>query len=281
MKTIHGVVVPILTPFTGSGGIDHAALRRLVTFILEAGAPGVFPLGTTGESASVSLRARREVIETVGEVIAGKGTMYAGIAGNCLEESLELADHAAACGASFVVAHPPSYYPLDDAELEAYFIRLADHSPCSLMLYNIPKTTHISISLMTVRALSRHPRILGLKDSENDAQRFDALLQPGFLPDDFAILVGCAGQSSRTLRLGAHGLVPSSANLVPELYQRMWAAAQEKDWETVDALQLETDQVSAQYQAGHSLGQSLSRLKQLAAERGLCGPRVLPPLPTL
>lgn len=281
MKRLHGVVVPILTPFTSEGGIDHSALERLIASILDAGVPGIFPLGTTGESASISLRARKEVLDTASRVVRGRGTLYAGISGNCLEESLELAHYAKQGGAAFVVAHAPSYYPLTDAELEGYFERLADGSPCPVMLYNIPKTTHVSLPLPVIDALSRHPNIIGLKDSENDARRFAALLARENLPDTFAILTGCAALSAQTLRAGADGLVPSSGNLVPALYQRMWDAAQAADWTTVDALQDETDRVSAEYQTGRTLGQSLTALKQLAAARGLCGPAVLPPLKSL
>jgi len=94
---------------------------------------------------------------------------------------------------------------------------------------------------------------------------------------DFSIFMGVALLSSKALKLGFDGLVPSSGNLVPSLWRKLWQSAQDKNWDSVDALQLQVDAVAQVFQKGRTLGQSLAALKGCLAAEGVCEPAMLPP----
>ena len=159
-----GVVVPMVTPFTPAGGIDEPAVGRIVDHLIGSGIGGIFPLGTTGESASIHSNDRRQLVAATVKHVNDRATVYAGISGNCFRESVDAAAAYKALGVAAVVAHMPSYYPLSDAEIEAYFLRLADSVALPLVLYNIPATTHHSISLDSVDRLRKHANIVAIKD---------------------------------------------------------------------------------------------------------------------
>ena len=272
-----GVVVPMITPFTPAGAIDEPAIGRIVNHLV-AGGVNVFPLGTTGESASIHPDDKRRVVEAVVKHAAGRAMVYAGIAGTVFRESVEMAGEFKQLGVAAVVAHVPSYYPLDDDEIESYFLRLADSVPLPLVLYNIPVTTRHSIALDTIDHLRRHPNIVAIKDSAGDGARLTEMLKRTGGRGGFPVLLGSSASFSHGLRGGAVGLVPSGGHLVPREYQAMYEAAMSDRWDEVERLQHETDAVCARYLKTRSLGQGLAALKAIMEQQGLCGRTMLPPL---
>ena len=272
-----GVVVPMITPFTPGGAIDEPAVGRIVEHLVGGGVD-VFPLGTTGESASIHGDDKRRVVEATVRHAAGRATVYAGVASNSFRESVELARAFEQSGVAAVVAHVPSYYPLSDAEVESYFLRLADSVPLPLVLYNIPATTHHAIALDVVDRLRAHPNVVAIKDSSGDRERLGELLRRCGGRDGFPVLVGSSVIFTHGLKHGAVGLVPSGGHLVGPQYRAMYEAAMAERWDEVERLQAETDAVCARYLKGRSLGQGLAALKAILEERGLCGRTMLPPL---
>jgi dihydrodipicolinate synthase/N-acetylneuraminate lyase len=273
-----GVVVPMITPLTDRLEIDTPAVGRVVDHLIAGGVGGIFPLGTTGESASISNKSRARLVEAVCTAVAGRATVYAGISSNVVSDSIEAAKVYQQAGVSFVVAHVPTYFALTDEQIYHYFARLADSVALPLVLYNIPVTTHQSISLDTVRRLASHGNVVAIKDSAGDCQRLTDLLAMTQSLNQFPVLLGSSGLFSHGLRAGAAGLVPSGAHLLPVEYQAMYDAARLGNWDRVDQLQITTDRAVSQYVASRTLGQSLAKLKSLLAEQGLCGPAVCPPL---
>ncbi|HSV15872.1 MAG TPA: dihydrodipicolinate synthase family protein, partial [Tepidisphaeraceae bacterium] len=211
-----GVVVPMVSPFTPAGRIDEPAVGRIVAHLLKGGVAGIFPLGTTGESASIRREDKRQLVSATVHAVHGRAMVYAGIAGNCFAESIDAAAEYRQLGADAVVAHVPSYYPLNDCEIETYFERLADQVPLPLVLYNIPVTTHHHIALDVVDRLRNHPNIVALKDSANDGHRLTELLHRTGGRGGWPVLVGTSAQFTHGLKLGAVGLVPSGGHLVPD-----------------------------------------------------------------
>jgi 4-hydroxy-tetrahydrodipicolinate synthase len=132
-----------------------------------------------------------------------------------------------------------------------------------------------------VERLSANPRIIGLKDSENDTARLETALTMFRDRNDFLFFVGAAALSAKTLRLGGDGFIPSSGNLVPHLCHQLYQSALAKDWDALEKFQEQIDQVAAVYQTNRPLGQSLACLKSVMSGQALCGPTMLPPLQTL
>ena len=172
MKEIkpQGIVVPMVSPFTPEGKIDEPAARRLVEHVVDNGCHP-FILGTTGESLSIPMESKLVYMKAATEANAWRKTMYAGIAGTCLEETIESGKLFTDAGAEILVAHLPSYYAIPEEHMLRYFEELADALPRPLMLYNIKATTHMSIPVDVVKTLSKHENIIGLKDSERDVER--------------------------------------------------------------------------------------------------------------
>jgi 4-hydroxy-tetrahydrodipicolinate synthase len=273
-----GVVVPMITPFTPAGGLDEPAVGRIVESLVGQRVQGIFPLGTTGESASIAAADKLRLVELTASRLNRRAMVYAGISGNCFAESVAAAAAYAQAGVDAVVAHVPSYYPLTDGEAEAYFLRLADAVERPLVLYNIPATTHQSIALDVVDRLRQHPNIVAIKDSSGDRERLTALLQRTGGRSGFPVLLGSSATFTHGLKQGAVGLVPSGGHLTGEKYVAMVDAARANRWDDVERLQQETDGVCARYLKGRSLGQGLAALKAIMEERGLCGRTMLPPL---
>lgn len=276
----NGVVVPMVTPVTPNGFLDKPAVERIIKSFVNA---GVSPLlmGTTGEGNSVSTIDGQELIETAVKAAQGKITIYAGLTGNCFIEQLKQAGYYSASGADVIVATLPSYYSLTPEQMENYYLRLADSIKGPLMLYNIAATTHMSIPVDVIQRLADHPNIVGLKDSERDMERMEKCIAIAKNRDDFAYFCGWAAQSAKSLELGGNGIVPSTGNFVPGMFQDLYKAAIAGDMETAYRLQDETNEIAKIYQANRTLGQSLTALKVMMQTRGLCTPDMLMPLTRL
>jgi 4-hydroxy-tetrahydrodipicolinate synthase len=207
--------------------------------------------------------------------------VFAGISSNCLAHSVEAAATFFERGADVVVAHPPYYFPLGPEELLAYYTALADRISGPLIIYNIPSTTHVSVPVEIVEALSEHPSIVGIKDSEEDAARLAVLMERLAGRGDFTCLVGAANLAARGMALGADGFVPGNGNLVPRACRALYDSGLAGDEAAAETYQREIDEVAGIYHRGRPLREALAALKAAMGVLGLCGPDMLPPLRAL
>jgi 4-hydroxy-tetrahydrodipicolinate synthase len=213
------------------------------------------------------------------EHIGERARVYAGIGSNCLADSIAAAKAYARLGVDAVVAHLPAYYALDAEEQFAYFNALADRIDLPLMLYNMPSTTHMVISVEVVEHLSRYLNIVGIKDSGGDIAYLAMVLERlANARPDFAVLVGSSVLAAQGLALGADGIVPSQGNLVPALCRALYDHAVEGDRDEAEAHQQRLNAFAKLIFEGRSLAQSLGALKAMMGALDLCGPDVLPPL---
>lgn len=275
-----GVVVPMVTPVTEDGMLDVPAVERIIEFFAQN---NVAPLlmGTTGEGNSVSASDGLLMVETAVKASKGRILIYAGLTGNCFAEQLRQAEAYTKAGADVIVATLPSYYALTDEQMYGYYKTLADSITGPLMLYNILATTHMTIPAEVVKRLADHPNIVGLKDSERDLERMQQCIAISRDREDFAYFCGWAAQSAYSLSIGGDGIVPSTGNYVPEMFNDLYRAASEGDMTTANRLQDETNEIAKIYQAGRTLGQSLTALKVMMQTKGLCEPWMLMPLTRL
>lgn len=279
-KKYKGVVVPMVTPVDDKGGIDTTAVERIVDlFALN----GVSPLlmGTTGEGNSVSQADGVLLVTAAVKAAGGRILIYAGLTGNCFAEQLRQAEAYDRAGADVIVATLPSYYALTPDQMRHYYLSLADNIQRPLMLYNILATTHMSIPVEVVRQLADHPNIVGLKDSERNMERMHQCIDLAKERDDFSYFCGWAAQSACSLMLGGDGIVPSTGNVVPDMFQQLYLAAVRGEEDTAQRLQEETNAIAAIYQKDRTLGQSLAALKVMMQVRQLCQPWMLMPLTRL
>jgi len=279
IKKYNGVVVPMITPFTEKGEIDSAAVVRICQNFVKNGV-SPFVLGTTGESSSVSPEDSQLVAEMAVKATDRKVLVYAGISDNCVNQNIKRAKTYFDLGIDVIVSVLPNYYPLTSKQMYDYYNAIADSSSCPVMIYNIPSTTNMSIPLDIVQKLSEHPNICGFKDSERNEQRMEECIKMFYEREDFSYFVGCAKFSAISLKKGADGIVPSTANFTPKMFRQLYDFSIAKEWDEAERLQNETNEIAQIYQGGRTLGQSLSALKTMMSVIGLCSPYTILPLTT-
>jgi 4-hydroxy-tetrahydrodipicolinate synthase len=273
----HGAVVPIVTPLKEGGTLDEPALARLVEHQVAGGVTGIFVLGTTGEGAHVPRATRLRLVAHSVQCVQGRAQIFAGL-GDIRGGDLSEAHEFFQAGAEAVVAHPPVTEKLGPEQLGAWYRGLLERVTGPLLLYNMPMTTGVSIPLDAVSQLLGHPRLAGIKDSENNPKRHEELLQRFGGKPDFAVFIGVGALMEKGLSLGADGIVPSVGNLIPDVCGALCAAAVKSDWTGAATLAARMNAVAALYQKGRNLNESLSALKAAMHLLGLCSPLVLPPL---
>ncbi len=279
-KDYQGVVVPIITPFKGDLKPDFSAVENICENCASEGV-SILTLGTTGESPSVSTKDGRDLVKTVSKAVKNRVKVYACITSNSLYDNIENAKAYIDSGADVIVSILPNYYKINPDQMYAYYCTLADSLKFPLMIYNMPSVTNMSIPLETVLELSKHPLILGLKDSERDENRIHRGIQMFRDNLNFSYFIGYAAVSTKSLIEGADGIVPSTANLVPSFFKKLYDLVLSGNYDEAWRFQHYTDEIAKIYQYGRSLGNSIEALKVMMSEFGYCKPIAAPPLLTL
>jgi dihydrodipicolinate synthase/N-acetylneuraminate lyase len=279
-KKYSGVIVPTVTPLTSNLKLDHEAIGKMFD---NFSAYNVMPfiIGTTGESASLPAEIKKDFIDVSASLRRPGTIIYAGISSHVFQESVEFAKYCFDKGVDVVVANLPSYFALSNGGIRKYFEELADAVRGPLIIYNIPATTHMSIPLDIIDELSHHENIVAIKDSERSEERLKRSLELWSAREDFGHFLGWAAKSADALVNGSDGLIPSTANLLPSLYNEMVLSIESGDTAKAYELQRLSDILGDAYQKGRTLGESLGVLKVLMSEAGLCQPYVMPPLQPL
>ena len=170
-----GILAPLTTPFDSeSGDVAPLLLRRVARELIAAGLDGVVVAGSTGESALLDETEKVRAVEWLREVVPEDRWLIAGTGAESTRASVRLALAAASAGADAVLVRPPSYFSvlLSASAIADHYRRVADASPVPVIVYNIPKFTHVMLQDSTLRALADHERIVGFKDSSGSFRNF-------------------------------------------------------------------------------------------------------------
>jgi dihydrodipicolinate synthase/N-acetylneuraminate lyase len=270
-----GVVVPMITPVTREGTLDEPAVDRVVDFLIAGGVDGIFILGTTGEGAAIPTMYRRRLMECTVARVKGRVQVYAGI-GDEHPEEIDAGNDYLQAGVDALVSRPPVELALD--RLPQWYETILNGLDGPLLIYNMPMTTKVSIPLDVIAKLLGHPRLAGIKDSENNPRRIEELLKRFGGRPDFSVFIGVGALMELGRKLGADGIVPSVGNLVPEVCGQFDRSASKSDWGAAGKHFAQMNAVAALYQKGRNLNESLAALKAAMHCRGLCSTHVMPPL---
>ena len=275
-----GIIPPMVTPLLSDNlTLDLEGVKHLVEYLILGGVHGIFILGTTGESTSLSYVTREKLIIESCQAVNGRVPVFVGITDTSIEESIHLTDIAKKSGASAVVAAPPYYYGLGQEELFKYYWSLANQVNLPLFLYNMPSHTKINIDVKTVVRLAEHPNIIGLKDSSANAVYFQSLCY--LLKTNFTLLVGPEEITAQTVMMGGHGGVNGGANLFPKLYIALYNAAVARDFARIEELQDLVMEISTKIYTVGSYGSSyLKGLKGALSALGIVKGNIAPPFTT-
>ena len=228
MEKIKGIITPLVTPLLDNEHLDVEGAGRLADHVIDGGVSAIFLLGTTGESQSIAMHLRYEFVELMCRHIAGRVPVLVAITETSMEDSLALARHAKECGVQAVVSAPPYYFPANQRELVDWYTELAGKCPLPIYLYNMPSKVKVFFDVSTVVELSRHPNIIGIKDSSGNIPYIKELISI-FKDTDFAVYMGPEELTSEVVMLGCDGGVNGGANLFPELFVQSYKAAASGD----------------------------------------------------
>ena len=223
-----GVFPALTTPFDDDDGIDHETLADNARRLQEAGVDGVVPVGTTGESATMTHDEHIEVIETVVDavdvpVIAGSGS-------NSTREALELSERAADAGADGLLLISPYYNIPEPAGMEEHFRTVADAVDLPQVVYNVPGRTGRNIAVETAAALASHPNIVGYKAASGDLSRITQIVEHT-REEAFSVLSGDDALTLPVIAVGGTGCISVTANVEPERVCAMVNAALSGDYD--------------------------------------------------
>ena len=280
-QRLSGIIPPLVTPLLDQDQIDAAGTERLFEHVIQGGVHGVFVLGTTGEGTSLSPSARHRFVELACEVVAGRVPVLVGITETSMASALELADQSYAAGAAAVVSAAPYYLPMTQADLITYVEQLADRLPLPLLLYNMPSCTKTAFDVSTVKTLSQHANVIGLKDTSGDLNYYAEVAEYANSQDDFTLLIGPEEKLAKSIQLGGHGGVTGGANMFPTLYVSLYEAAAAGDIDRANALQAVVQQISdSMYAVTDSGARVLQGVKAGLEELGICSGVVAAPFQT-
>ena len=273
MKTLKlsGLIPPMVTPLDAKRRLDKKGTKNMVNHLLKGGVDGIFLLGTTGEGPHLSYAIREELVKTVCRLVKGRVSVLVGITETDMDDAVAFASKCKAHGAAAVVAAPPYYFKLTQAECVAWFTEMADCLPLPLVVYDMPAHTDTVIEPATIAKLAAHPNIVAMKDSSSIIalfNKFRIALEP--FADKFSLFMGPDEAMGEAVLLGADGGVCTGANLWPAQFKAMYLAAKSGDVEKVRRLQRFTTMSSyLLYGLGQGQIGFLKGVKAALAEMGL------------
>ena len=218
MQPLQGSLVALVTPMLENGSLDFNALEALIEWHIESGTNGIVSVGTTGESATVSVPEHLEIINKTINFVDGRVPVIAGTGGNSTQEAIELTQTAAELGADYALLVTPYYNKPNQEGLFQHFIKIADSAEIPQILYNVPSRTACDLMPETVMRLANHQNIVGIKEALDSSERFSELIKISQSIADqkhFSVFSGDDPTFNSFMANGGDGVISVAANVVP------------------------------------------------------------------
>lgn len=225
---LNGVFPALITPFR-DGLVDEKAFAALVERQIAGGVHGLVPVGTTGETSTLSHEEHRRVVELCVQVAAGRVPVIAGAGSNSTAEAIEFTRHAKAVGADAALAVTPYYNRPSQEGLYRHYAAINEAVALPLLVYNVPSRTSVDISNDTLERLSKLPHIVGVKDATGDMTRVS--LQRLTCGPDWVMLSGDDPSALGYIAHGGHGCISVTANVAPRACAAFYDACAAGEWE--------------------------------------------------
>ena len=229
-----GSMPALITPFK-DGEFDEQAFRDFVEWQIQEGSDGLVPVGTTGESPTLSHAEHKRVVEICIEVSNGRVPVIAGAGSNSTREAIALTEHAKKAGADAALVVTPYYNKPTQEGLSQHYKAIQDAVALPIIIYNIPGRSIVDMSVATMARRAELPNIVGVKDATNDLARpMRTRIACG---KDFCILSGEDGTAIPLVAGGGHGCISVTANIAPKMCSDMQRAWREGDMASCMELQ--------------------------------------------
>ena len=219
----------LVTPFR-DGVVDEDTYVALIERQIAAGVHGLVPVGTTGETSTLSHDEHRRVVELCVKTTAGRVPVIAGAGSNSTREAIELVKHAKAVGADAAMVVTPYYNRPSQEGMYAHYAAINDAVQLPVIIYNVPSRTSVDISNETLGRLSKLPNIVGVKDATGDMTR--PTMQRLLCGPSWVLLSGDDPTALGYMAHGGHGSISVSVNVAPEACATFYNAALSGDWKT-------------------------------------------------
>ena len=236
MIELRGVFPYLVSPIDADGRIKRDVLARLVDDLIKAGVHGLTPLGSTGEFAYLSREQRAAVVQTTIEAAKMRVPVIAGVASTSTADAVAQAMHYQSLGADGILAILEAYFPLKDAQIEAYFRAIADAVDIPVVLYTNPQFQRSDLTLDVIARLSAHPRIGYIKDASTNTGRLLSIMNrcPGM-----KVFSASAHIPAAVMLIGGVGWMAGPANIVPRQSVRLYDLCRAGKWPEAMSLQRE------------------------------------------
>ena len=219
MQPLQGSFVALVTPMLENGSLDFDALEALIEWHIESETNGIVSVGTTGESATVSVPEHLEIIKKTIDFVDGRVPVIAGTGGNSTQEAVDLTQTAAELGADYALIVTPYYNKPNQEGLFQHFIKIADSVEIPQILYNVPARTACDLRPDTVMRLASHQNIVGIKEALDSSERLSELIRISQSIADqknFSVFSGDDPSFSSFMANGGDGVISVAANIVPK-----------------------------------------------------------------
>ena len=230
-----GSYVALITPMRPDGAVDETAFGAFVDWQIQQGTHGIVPVGTTGESPTLSHDEHRRVVEIAVEVAAGRVPVVAGAGSNSTAEAIELTRHAKAAGADAALVVTPYYNKPTQQGMILHYTAIADAVDLPIIIYNIPSRSVIDMGVETMAHLARHRNIVGVKDSTANLAR--PLHTRRACGAGFVQMSGEDHTALAFLAAGGHGCISVTGNIAPRMCSEMHRAWQDGETERAVTIQ--------------------------------------------
>ena len=229
----HSSYTALLTPFKDNK-VDYLSYKELIDFQINNGTHGLVPVGTTGESPTLSHDEHKKLIEVCIEQSNGRVPVIAGAGSNSTSEAVDFVKHACSAGADGLLVVTPYYNKPTQSGLLAHYNELIKHTSKPIIIYDIPGRSVIQMTDQTMAELAQDQFIVGVKDATADLTRPTRL--QNVISDDFIQLSGEDGTALAYLAAGGHGCISVTANIAPNLLSRMHNAWKQGDINTAQEI---------------------------------------------
>ena len=229
-----GVGTALVTPFSRSGDLDDAAVRRLARRQIDAGVHFLCPCGTTGENPTLSSAERLRVVEILVDEARGRVPILAGAGGYDTREVIETAREMARCGASGFLSVTPYYNKPTQEGLYQHYRAFAESTSLPIVVYNVPGRTGVNVEVATLARLAAIPNIVGVKEASGNVAQMCEVCRA--VPADFIVLSGDDALTLPLMAVGGHGIISVASNEIPAEMVRMVEAAERNDFAAARAI---------------------------------------------
>jgi 4-hydroxy-tetrahydrodipicolinate synthase len=272
---VEGCITPVVTPFDSEEEVDEDALRKIVDYLVEGGAHGLFAAGTAGAFYLMTPEERKRVTSIVIEKSNGRVPVYAGTGGITVRENLDIAKHARDVGADAAVILTPYYVKVEDEELFQYFTTFANAVDMEVILYNNPARAGNNISpALLERIVNENSNVIAIKDSSGDLVQYAEYAMR--IGKKISLVSGKDELMLASLTMGGNGVVSAVSNVVPELVSQIFASFQKGDIKKAQQIQSKCSRLKKSFGGAAYPAPILAALDLLGMKAGRPRSPVLP-----